>query len=137
MDPTEGLLSIFIMGFINYIRQISSASHSRQNEKEADELGIQLAAMSCFDTKRAAKVMAKMHQNEIELETEQKTMVKNINNDDKRGGGYALSSFLDSHPPSMLRYETLLELSKVENSDKYHSQCSDTRSKFLRALKLL
>ena len=151
MDPTEGLLSLFVMTCINYIRNITSASNSRKHEKEADELGIQLAAMSCFDTRRAAKVFAKMYQFHVELEDQMmnkrittiskideasnKTETSTKSNDAR--GGYELSSYLDSHPPSMLRYENLFELSKEENPNKYKSKCSDTRSKFLRALHLL
>ena len=183
MDPTQGAISLFFMACITYLRKITSASNSRQNENEADELGIKLAAMSCFDTRRAAKVFAKMYEHHIHLEEQFSDMNKDLRHghhhqthyqkqkqqqhtipmdhqtqkdaqvteidepsisptlppspaskrDDR---GYTLSSYLDSHPPSLLRYENLLEMSKEENPSKYKSQCSNTRFNFLQSLKV-
>lgn len=151
------------MSFIAYLRKVWFASHSREHEKEADELGIKLAAMSCFNTRRAAKVFAKMHDHNVNLDREEQVTIAQlgdssssssnnsggssevvsdgnnhvVENERKRKEGYELSSFMDSHPPTLLRYDYLLNLSKEENPDKYSSQCNNTRRKLWKALKLI
>ena len=148
MDPTEGILSLFIMAALRYMRQIISASNSREHEEQADELGLKLAAMSCFDTRKGSKVMASLHEIKEAAEvpdqidstsTKSNDKLKDDHNSDskKDKDGYVLSSLIDSHPPTMLRYENLLKLSKEENPNKYSSRCNNTRRKFLRALKMI
>ena len=145
MDPTEGVLSLFIMTSLRYIRQILSASNSRQHEEEADELGLKLAAMSCFDTHQGSKVMAKLYQISEKSDdikqigsNEDETILNSTNGDDNKDKkGYVLQSFMDSHPPTMLRYDNLLNLSKEENPSKYSSKCNNTRRKLLKTLKMI
>ena len=142
MDPTEGAMSLFFMATIEYIRNALSASHSRCNEREADELGIQLAAMSCFDTKRAPIVMKNLHEITLHMSDQLKPLIEplSIAEDLKRREidekGHELSSFMDTHPPSLFRYENLLKMSKEENADKYPSKCKNTRRGLMRALEV-
>lgn len=130
------------MASLAYIRNIWSASYSRKNEREADELGIKLAAMSCFDTRRAPKVFEKLHQyhdkvNEL-LSPEQVAAIEEKKDERTiNQRGYQLSSFSDTHPPTMMRYDYLLDLSREENADKYSKQCNKTRRSFLKSLVLL
>uniref|UniRef100_A0A7S1UWR7 Peptidase M48 domain-containing protein n=2 Tax=Grammatophora oceanica TaxID=210454 RepID=A0A7S1UWR7_9STRA len=60
MDPTEGVLSVVFVGALAWIRTALSASYSREHEREADALGLQLAARACFDTKKGAIVFQKL-----------------------------------------------------------------------------
>jgi hypothetical protein len=116
LDPTEGLLSIGIVAFLAKSREALVAHHSRSNESEADELGIKLAAMACFDTVRGVKVMLKMHEKDVEH-------------------GSPTKDLMSSHPPSQERYEVLQKLSEDENLSKY-SSCNQLRNKVKRALTL-
>ena len=61
LDPTEGILSIAFMSVLASIRSAVGMFYSRDNERQADELGIKLTAMACFDTKAASNVFYKMH----------------------------------------------------------------------------
>lgn len=101
MDPTSGVLSLLFVGSLATLRTAFTAAHSREHEHEADQLGIQLAAMACFDTHRAAAVFRKLHE--------------------QAGppSGKRLLSFADTHPPSSDRYEKLILASTTENVDKY------------------
>ena len=127
------------MASLQYIRNILSASHSRHHENEADELGIKLTAMSCFDTKRAPKVFAKMHEHNKDMMKKMKgndeVLIENVEKASQKDG-YLLNSYMDTHPPTLLRYENLVKLSKEENPDKYPSNCINVRRKLLKALKL-
>eukprot|EP00339_Tiarina_fusa_P018498 CAMPEP_0117000704 /NCGR_PEP_ID=MMETSP0472-20121206/2956_1 /TAXON_ID=693140 ORGANISM="Tiarina fusus, Strain LIS" /NCGR_SAMPLE_ID=MMETSP0472 /ASSEMBLY_ACC=CAM_ASM_000603 /LENGTH=403 /DNA_ID=CAMNT_0004700483 /DNA_START=244 /DNA_END=1455 /DNA_ORIENTATION=- len=114
LDPTEGLLSLGIVGFLASSRDALVAMHSRSNEHEADELGCKLAAMACYDTTRGSEVFRKMH----EL-------------DEKMGSSG--NDLMSSHPPSKERYETLKERSKSENMTK-HSHCHQLKGRVRRAL---
>ena len=91
LDPTEGLLSLAFMSFLASIRHAIGAVYSRDNERCADELGIKLCAMACYDTQAASEVFNKMHLHNIESGKESSSS--------KVGWG-GLLSFFDSHPPS-------------------------------------
>ena len=103
LDPTEGLLSLGIVGFIASTRDALVAMHSRAHESEADELGCKIAAMACYNTIRGAEVFRKMHEF------------------DKKSG-MARNDLMSSHPPSQERYDALKQRSKSENFSKY-SKC--------------
>ena len=98
------------------------ASFSRENESEADELGLKLAAMACYDTKKGAEVMKKMHDHQVGLAGEPS---RNSH----------LLQLLDTHPPSMDRYVKILKQSETENADKYgHSHCASVQRRMLQAV---
>jgi len=144
LDPTQGVLSFFVVAALDYARNIFQASHSRKHETEADELGIKLAAMSCFDTRNAPEVFRKMHDHHLELDAtnrstltsgdavQSKNNVSTGNTDDDESK-HRLSSFLDTHPPSLMRYEYLMRLGMDENPSKYE-KCRVVRSRFWEAL---
>jgi len=127
LDPTEGILSIAFMSVLASIRSAVGMFYSRDNERQADELGIKLTAMACFDTKAASNVFYKMHLQNVESGRESSS--------NKVGWG-GLSSFFDSHPPTNERYQTLLEDSGTENKAKYEdTTCSTLKTTFLDAIK--
>jgi Zn-dependent protease with chaperone function len=101
LDPTEGLLSLAFMTLLASLRSALGASYSREHEREADELGIKLTAMACFDTKEASVVFHKMHLQNLESGMEASS------------GRVGLLSFFDTHPPSDERFRSLLEVSIV------------------------
>lgn len=92
LDPTEGLLSMAVVAFLAMIRNALTAAHSRENEHQADDMGIKLAAMACYDTERAAHVFYKMHEHSTESGADSTVNA-------------SLFSFLDTHPS---RYVTVL-----------------------------
>jgi len=119
LDPTSGLLSLAFMGFLASVRSAIGAGYSRDHERQADELGVKLCAMACYDTRAASEVMHKMH-------------VENV----ESGGATAnMPSFFDSHPPSDERYRSLLDESKNENPNKYEENCATLKSLFFEAIK--
>ena len=119
LDPTEGLLSLAIMGGLASLRSAIGALYSRDNERCADELGIRLTAMACYDTRAASHVFYKMHQYNVES-----------------GRDAGLGGFFDSHPPSEERYLALLEKSDEENPAKYEeTSCASLKTIFFDAIK--
>jgi len=123
LDPTEGVLSLAYMSFLGFFRKILSSTHSREHERQADELGIKLAAMACFDTNRASQVFHKMHLYDTE------------SGRDRAETPYILS-FLETHPPSGERFQYLIEASKQENVEKYEdSTCASVKKRFMDLLK--
>lgn len=114
LDPTEGMFSLMVASFLGSSREAIVAAHSRSNETEADELGCQLAAMACFDTRRGSKVFLKMHQF-----------------DESQGG--SRNDLMSSHPASEGRYEFVKQLSEDENLSKY-SYCNTLGKRLRRAL---
>lgn len=130
LDPTEGFLSVLVVGGLAYLHKALAAAHSRENEKEADELGQLLAARACFDTKKGAHVMYKMHQMAVapasqKLEREVGTTTTH--------NARVVPQLLDTHPPSLDRWEHLKERSATENNTKY-ARCADVKTRFLNAL---
>ncbi|KAL7548694.1 hypothetical protein ACHAWF_011966 [Thalassiosira exigua] len=127
LDPTDGLLSLSFMGLLASARNVINAAYSRENEREADELGIKFAAMACYDTHAASKVFYKMHLQDVESGRESSST--------KVGWG-GLFSFFDSHPPTEERFRALLEESKKENKEKYeHTSCVNLKKIFWDAMK--
>ena len=88
------------------MRRALSAAHSRDNEREADDMGVEIAARACFDTVAGAEVMKKMYH----LSTLQSPF----------GGGTAqkAANLYSSHPPSEERYESLIV--KAQEHNKQH-----------------
>ena len=122
VDPTEGLLSLGVMASLAWLRGLLMASFSREHESEADKLGLTLAAMACYDTKKGAKVMKRMHDHQVGLAGEPS---KNSH----------LLHLLDTHPPSMDRYENMLKDSETENADKYgHTHCASVQRRMIQAV---
>jgi len=127
LDPTEGLLSVFIIGAISILHRFLSASYSQHHELEADEMGIALAARACFDTRRAPLTFKKMHDHHIENNRE----LYGSADTDRRG----LSDFLSTHPPSLERYEILTQTSQEENPEKYaQTHCAEVKKGFMDSL---
>mmetsp|Transcript_24069 Transcript_24069/g.51967 ORF Transcript_24069/g.51967 Transcript_24069/m.51967 type:complete len:472 (-) Transcript_24069:62-1477(-) len=127
LDPTEGLLSLAFMSFLASCRSAIGAVYSRDNERCADELGIKLSAMACYDTRAASQVFNKMHMHNLESGKDSSS--------NKVGWG-GLLSFFDSHPPSEERFRTLLKESDLENSEKYEeTSCASLKTMFFDAMK--
>ena len=86
------------------------------HETEADELGLRLAAMSCYDTRRGVEVYRKMQEEAVS------------------NGTVSKHNFMSSHPPSVERYDNLRRLVETENFSKY-SYCNTLHKRIIRALK--
>lgn len=103
-----------VAGFLASSREALVAAHSRSNETEADNIGCQLAAMCCYDTKRGAEVFRKMQEAEAEA-------------------GKSQHGLLSSHPASQERYEALKTMAETNNYDQF-SYCNTLRRRIARAL---
>jgi Zn-dependent protease with chaperone function len=103
LDPTEGLLSLYIVTLLAAVRTAVSASYSRDDEREADELGMILCAMAGCNLTKACHVFYKMAQSE---------------------GGIDHASVMSSHPPTLERYKFLTEKAKelTEAQQQTHSK---------------
>jgi len=121
LDPTEGILSVFVMELIRFVRKGISAGYSRHAEMEADQLGIKIAAMSCFDTKRGCYIFRKLA-----------TYPEDVENKDVKEQR-SNASLTDTHPAPMNRYLDLQSLSGEENADKYNN-CKTLKKKLASAL---
>lgn len=119
LDPTEGLLSLGIMSGLASIRSAVGALHSREHERAADELGVKLTAIACYDTGSASRVFYKMHK---------------YNEENGRELGFG--GLFNSHPPSEERYLALLKESEEENPRKYvKTSCASLTTMFFDMLK--
>ena len=119
VDPTSGVLALFFIGGLAALRNALSAAHSRDNEREADDLGVEIAARACFDTVKGAEVMKKM----FHMSTLHPAM----------NGVGKVANLYDSHPPSQERYERLIV--KAEEFNKYHfTHCRGVVSRFFTYL---
>lgn len=116
LDPTEGLLSLAIVGLLATLRGAATARFSRDHERQADELGIKLAAMACYDTQKAAAVFQRLHEKE-RLPTTTSNLL----------------SFADSHPPTADRYRDLVMASETENAETYTDNCSTVKRRLEKA----
>lgn len=60
IDPTEGILSFAVVATLEWLREFAMKSGVNSwHQDEADTLGMTLAAMACFDTMLALKVINK------------------------------------------------------------------------------
>lgn len=60
IDPTEGILSFAVVATLEWLREFAMKSGiDSWHQDEADALGLTLAAMACFDTTLALKVINK------------------------------------------------------------------------------
>jgi len=67
IDPTDGAMaSLAFLFVVASCRSLLGAGFSQNNEREADELGIKLAAMGCYDTAVASKVFDRIYQFDTE-----------------------------------------------------------------------
>lgn len=141
LDPTAGLVSMVVMGVLYAARQLVSAAYSRDNERQADELGIQLAAAACYDTHQGSHVMYKMHQQQQQLTDDGATSVAEArkNKDELTSAassvGTTVSRLMDSHPPSLERWQRMEEAATTggENYQKYN-HCATLSRRFYNAL---
>jgi len=108
VDPT-GILSYVFDASLSYVRQFLTASYSRQHETEADELGLLLTSLACFDVKAGSSLHEKLSQMKAKQHTD----------------------LLDTHPASPERQVHLSKLARahevVRNTDPrfatYHQDC--------------
>ena len=119
IDPTSGVLALFLIGGLAALRRALSAAHSRDNEREADDMGVEIASRACFDTIAGAEVMKKMYH----LSTLQSPL----------GGSSTAqkaANLYSSHPPSEERYESLI--AKAQEYNKYHfKHCHGVAKRFM------
>eukprot|EP00592_Proboscia_alata_P001429 CAMPEP_0194383108 /NCGR_PEP_ID=MMETSP0174-20130528/65184_1 /TAXON_ID=216777 /ORGANISM="Proboscia alata, Strain PI-D3" /LENGTH=284 /DNA_ID=CAMNT_0039169031 /DNA_START=697 /DNA_END=1551 /DNA_ORIENTATION=+ len=118
VDPTEGFLSMVLMGFIVAARKALYAEFSKIEERQADEMGIHLAAIACYDTESAISVFNKMN---IEVEE----YMKNSSEATK-----IVDDIFSSHPLTSERYEFLKNASSTENPKKYSTECGTIAKRF-------
>jgi predicted Zn-dependent protease len=105
MDPTSGVVALFVIGLLAATHKMMSAGISRDHESQADEMGMILAARACFDTAAGSVVMRKLNEQQG---------ASNINPRIVNG-----LELFESHPPTQERYDTMLKQSETVN---YHNQ---------------
>jgi predicted Zn-dependent protease len=89
-----------------------STAYSRDHEYEADKMGIQIAARACFNTKLGVQVIQKMH----DFNVAAKPNVQSSR----------ISQVYDTHPPTLDRYDRLVDMAKEETYRKY-KECANKR----------
>jgi Zn-dependent protease with chaperone function len=137
MDPTAGLLSVFVIGTIFAARRLVSAAYSRENELQADDLGLQIAAAACYDTVAGCKVMYKMHQvsngtSSLSAISGTKSGVIDADTlEAPSSSSSAIVRLMDTHPPSLDRYDRMLIAARNgENYTKYDNCANISRRLF-------
>tara|TARA_B110000305_G_C19118985_1_gene483445 strand:+ start:152 stop:550 length:399 start_codon:yes stop_codon:yes gene_type:complete len=111
IDPT-GVVSLILMSLGWKLDGLTEAKFSRDHEQEADDMGLKIAAISCFDTASGANVFAK-------LGAYSKV----------RGGGQEAFHYSDSHPLCSQRGASLKMQSEKINAAN-HSHCGHRRKQF-------
>jgi len=90
--------------------------HSRESERAADEMGIKLAAMARYDTKKGIQVFEKLAKME--------------------SPAMALFTVARGHPPIKDRHRVFVEASKVEHVTRYeNSSTEDLKRCLVEAMK--
>ena len=112
IDPTAGVLALFIIGSLAAVRRALSAAHSRDKEREADDLGVEIAARACFDTLKGAEMMKKMYH----LSTIQSPLGSTAST------GKRVANLYSSHPPSEERYESL-KIKAQDYNKQHYAHC--------------
>jgi len=95
VDPL-GLGSFFFDMFVSRLGTYVAASFSRQHESDADELGLLLTSLACFDIKAGANVHEKL----------------------SHFSGDHSTKLTDTHPSSMERKIVLAELALAHEADR-------------------
>lgn len=126
LDPTEGFLSVMVVAGLAGLHRMLAAAHSRENEREADDLGLTLAAQACFDTKSGIDVLRKMHDMTVSLASDKVERAASER-------PHVALQLLDTHPPTLDRWERMKSKSETENYTKY-AQCANITTRFLNAL---
>ncbi|KAL7577371.1 hypothetical protein ACA910_002101 [Epithemia clementina (nom. ined.)] len=139
VDPTSGFLSLLVVGALATLRSALSAAHSREHEREADDLGLRITARACYNTVAGAEVMYKMHQADVSLapssssDASDEAPVRPWNLPKAHNRRPPLQ-LLDTHPPTLERYERLKqEALDGENYTKYQKDLCATMSSRLYA----
>lgn len=106
IDPTEGILSLAFVAALEWLREfVMKSGINSYHQGEADVLGLTLAAMACYDTTRALKVVTK-----FPLERPKLQLLGTVRTDD--------------------RFSTLQKLAETEKLSKY-DRCIKIRKRFL------
>jgi Zn-dependent protease with chaperone function len=121
IDPTQGVIALGVIGFLAIGHKALAAAYSRQHEREADELGLVLAARACFNTQKGVQVMHTMHQHHVSAEPH------HVSNNS------SLVQLMDTHPPSLERYHHLQQMSFAEQPKKY-AHCEKISTRFWSAV---
>jgi len=92
LDPTAGVVTFGVVALLDLVRRAVEMALCRDHEREADELGLRLVALSDgdFDLKAGAKFMYRLHTMEIK----------------------SAVTLLDTHPPSLERAQRLYQESQ-------------------------
>ena len=98
-------------------RPLRSAANSREHEHEADRIGLEIVARSCYDPKKAMKLFTNMKNFEIQY----KSTTANLTTK-------ATLNMLNSHPLSVVR-EKDAEIRAEEVGSLYMKNCSEIRKK--------
>jgi Zn-dependent protease with chaperone function len=138
MDPTAGFLAVMVIGSIYTLRRLISAAYSRENEMQADDVGLEIAASACYDTVAGSKVMYKMHEVATGMTNlTGNTPVANTTLPQPVATGASSSTIvrlMDTHPPSLDRYERMLQTAQNgENCTKYE-HCGNMSRRFYKFL---
>lgn len=124
LDPTAGVISLFVIGGLAALRQSVAAAFSRDNERQADKLGLQLTAQACFNTVRASHILRRMHEKQIGMVADNKASGRSSS---------SLVRIMDSHPPSLERFEWMHQEAQTVNYHKYHP-CQSMTTRFLNSV---
>lgn len=98
VDPL-GMSSFLFDMAVNWMRKYISASYSRQHEHDADELGLLLTSLSCYDINSGASLHKKLASFTHRHNT----------------------GWLDTHPASIERHENITELAAVHEAERLTS----------------
>ena len=136
LDPTSGFLSLLVVGGLATMRSALSAAHSRENERAADELGLTITAKACYNTVKGSEVMYKMHEAKVAMSPNGGDAVIRVHPSSKDSGKALPLQLLDTHPPTMERYEQLKQRAEEgENYTKYQDDlCATMSSRIFAAL---
>lgn len=104
VDPSGTLARVFLPA-ASVLRDLPN---SRQQETEADQIGIHLAASACYDPRAAQRVFAAMKED---------------------GGGSSAPEFLSTHPSHDSRLQDLESFlpAAMHKLDAKHDECRQVR----------
>lgn len=113
MDPSKRLLSMLVLPFVG---RLVYSGEMRQQERDADYLGIELATRAGFDAQRGAHALSKL------VEREEEDTEKNV-----LSAFYP--SFLRSHPLTNRRYQDILKHCNKQEEESLNDNSEWKREK--------
>jgi predicted Zn-dependent protease len=120
IDPSAGAITFLVVGVLATISKMLKSGFSRECEQEADQLGVELATLACYDAKEGSKFMYRLSSHEH--------------------GNIVRMKWMESHPPSIDRARDIFkQASEIQQQGNNNGtlKCDDATCKAAQQARVL